>query len=195
MRYVMRIAEFSESSSFWTQLALWDMPESMPFWVSVLTSSRIICFFFKWIVRILSVCVFHRKRTLAWNSVKILFLWFSFTCLAGTCFVCSLVNKRKRKKGADNFCVSIHCKHISNASFWILSKDERITWIELRFVCIAFVCVLWLQLQLQCKPEGIAKLQLKTQFQHLPFSSTNQTSNKARVPAELKHINKRRKRN
>ena len=34
MRYVVWIAEFSESSNLWTQLALFGIPKSMPVWVS-----------------------------------------------------------------------------------------------------------------------------------------------------------------
>jgi len=39
MRYVMRIAELSESSNLWTQIALPGIPGSMPLWVSVLSIS------------------------------------------------------------------------------------------------------------------------------------------------------------
>jgi hypothetical protein len=35
MRYVMWIAEFSESSNLWTHIALSGIPESMLVWVSV----------------------------------------------------------------------------------------------------------------------------------------------------------------
>ena len=35
MRYVMWIAEFSESSNLWTHIALFGIPESMPVWVSI----------------------------------------------------------------------------------------------------------------------------------------------------------------
>ena len=38
MRYVMRIAEFSESSNLWTHIALPGIPGSMPVWVSVYPS-------------------------------------------------------------------------------------------------------------------------------------------------------------
>ena len=34
LRYVMWIAEFSESSNLWTHLALFGIPKSMPVWVS-----------------------------------------------------------------------------------------------------------------------------------------------------------------
>lgn len=41
MRYVMWIAEFSESSNLWTHIALSGIPESMLVWVSVNTSTSI----------------------------------------------------------------------------------------------------------------------------------------------------------
>ena len=41
MRYVMWIAEFSESSNLWTHIALFGIPESMPVWVS--TNSQLPC--------------------------------------------------------------------------------------------------------------------------------------------------------
>ena len=46
MRYVMWIAEFSESSNLWTHIALSGIPESMLVWVSVNTSTSIS--FLKW---------------------------------------------------------------------------------------------------------------------------------------------------
>ena len=45
MRYVMWIAEFSESSNLWTHIALSGIPESMLVWVSVNTSTPF--FFFE----------------------------------------------------------------------------------------------------------------------------------------------------
>ena len=46
MRYVMRIAEFSESSNFWTQIALPGTPGSMPVSVSVDTTRKSSFFLF-----------------------------------------------------------------------------------------------------------------------------------------------------
>ena len=44
MRYVMRIAEYSESSNFWTQVALPGIPGSMPVSVSVTpTHPTVLC--------------------------------------------------------------------------------------------------------------------------------------------------------
>jgi len=43
MRYVMRIAEFSESSNLWTQVALVGTPASTPSWVSVLSTLDGVC--------------------------------------------------------------------------------------------------------------------------------------------------------
>ena len=40
MRYVMRIAEYSESSNFWTQIALPGTPGSIPVSVSVDTTRK-----------------------------------------------------------------------------------------------------------------------------------------------------------
>jgi hypothetical protein len=43
MRYVMRIAEFSESSNLWTQIALLGSPRSTPLSVSVQQSLSSVC--------------------------------------------------------------------------------------------------------------------------------------------------------
>lgn len=43
MRYVMRIAEFSESSNLWTQIALLGSPRSTPLSVSVQTPLSSVC--------------------------------------------------------------------------------------------------------------------------------------------------------
>jgi len=60
MRYVMRIAEFSESSNLWTQIALLGSPRSTPLSVSVQPSLSSV--FVKFILRmrvgwIMRVCV------------------------------------------------------------------------------------------------------------------------------------------
>jgi len=46
LRYVMWIAEFSESSNLWTQLALLGIPKSMPVWVSLIFIFTFSFFFF-----------------------------------------------------------------------------------------------------------------------------------------------------
>ena len=48
MRYVMWIAEFSESSNLWTHLALFGIPKSMSVWVS--WNSQPPHFVMKWVV-------------------------------------------------------------------------------------------------------------------------------------------------
>ena len=54
MRYVMRIAEFSESSNLWTQIALLGSPRSTPLSVSVqLSLSSVFAFKF----RLICLCV------------------------------------------------------------------------------------------------------------------------------------------
>ena len=64
MRYVMWIAEFSESSNLWTQIALSGIPESMLVWVSVNTSN--LYFIVKnWTWAIPTVVT---ERRVAWNA-------------------------------------------------------------------------------------------------------------------------------
>lgn len=48
MRYVMRIAEFSESSNLWTQIALLGSPRSTPLSVSVQPSLSSVFVYSKW---------------------------------------------------------------------------------------------------------------------------------------------------
>ena len=47
MRYVMRIAELSESSNLWTQIAVLGSPETTPRWVSVLLHLHGVPFIYK----------------------------------------------------------------------------------------------------------------------------------------------------
>ena len=54
LRYVMWIAEISESSSLWTQLALLGIPRSMPAWVSLQLS-----FFYR---------ATSAKRAMSWDG-------------------------------------------------------------------------------------------------------------------------------
>ena len=66
MRYVMWIAEFSESSNLWTHIALFGIPKSMLVWVSVNTSKP---FFVKrpwtWAIPTLFL---QEKWRVAWNA-------------------------------------------------------------------------------------------------------------------------------
>ncbi len=71
MRYVMRIAEFSESSNLWTQIALLGSPRSTPLSVSVQQSLSsvcvwlfiIVCVRVGWIMRVWVLC-----RSVSWNT-------------------------------------------------------------------------------------------------------------------------------
>jgi len=66
MRYVMRIAEFSESSNLWTQIALLGSPRSTPLSVSVQSPlSSVLKFIFKSVLAGKWVSVF--SKTVAWN--------------------------------------------------------------------------------------------------------------------------------
>jgi len=64
MRYVMWIAEFSESSNLWTHIALSGIPESMLVWVSVNTSS-LFSREENWTWAIPTLC---KKGRVAWNA-------------------------------------------------------------------------------------------------------------------------------
>jgi len=64
MRYVMRIAEFSESSNLWTQIALSGMPGSTPLWVSVLFTIN----GFEFEVQLKNECFLASPQRIAWNT-------------------------------------------------------------------------------------------------------------------------------
>ena len=67
MRYVMRIAEFSESSNLWTQIALLGSPGSTPLSVSVQPHLNSVCFMNNALCnRIMRVSV----RQSSWVSLK-----------------------------------------------------------------------------------------------------------------------------
>ena len=67
MRYVMWIAEFSESSNLWTHIALSGIPESMLVWVSVNISNLSDFFRKNWIWAIPTLFV-KKGRRAAWNA-------------------------------------------------------------------------------------------------------------------------------
>ena len=69
MRYVMRIAEFSESSNLWTQIALLGSPRSTPLSVSVQHSLSSVCIDLVQCMRvgwIMRVCML--ARSVSWNT-------------------------------------------------------------------------------------------------------------------------------
>ena len=74
MRYVMRIAEFSESSNLWTQLALPGIPGSMPLWVSFQPNLDCVlrkrCVYGRW------MSVSASKRRITWNIVHFSIIYF-----------------------------------------------------------------------------------------------------------------------
>ena len=67
MRYVMWIAEFSESSNLWTHIALFGIPKSMLVWVSVNTS-KLLIFFESFGLEQSQHRSFTDWRRVAWNA-------------------------------------------------------------------------------------------------------------------------------
>ncbi len=77
-RYVMWIAEFRESSNFWTQMALLGIPRSTPVWVSLTPlQKKKIFFFFESRWRLQAIASFEITPNLL-SLKKLLFEDFSF---------------------------------------------------------------------------------------------------------------------
>jgi hypothetical protein len=128
MRYVMRIAEFSESSNLWTQIALLGSPRSTPLSVSVQSPLSSVCgnlFFYgrvgwKMRVWVLALSLF---KYMEWASITIRFrllsdssLWLSLIVT----WILALVVFSTSYLFCDNqvgvcewwlFCSCIVCKH------------------------------------------------------------------------------------
>jgi hypothetical protein len=70
MRYVMRIAEFSESSNLWTQIALLGSPRSTPLSVSVQQPLSSVSSFYRvgWIMRVWVRPRFSLLKYIEWVS-------------------------------------------------------------------------------------------------------------------------------
>jgi hypothetical protein len=140
MRYVMWIAEFSESSNLWTHIALFGIPKSMLVWVSVNTS-KLLIFFESFGLEQSQHQSFLDRRRVAWNA------------------------------GAAG-----HSPELKAYSF---SPVKRI--ITFAAANIKGVWPYWLT------DAGFHRGRQRRLL--------NSISNQVRLPAELKHINKRRKRN
>ena len=149
MRYVMWIAEFSESSNLWTQLAPLGIPRGTPVWVSWNPQKP-----FVWSFLV-------GKRLL---DLEVLMLAF---CLGSKLLWNKLVGS------ALLILNVIRC-------FYILNLP-----LSLRFLLLTvlqtIMVLLTTAIYIGRRPD--------------PYKIKILTSNQVRLPAELKHINKQRKRN
>lgn len=149
MRYVMRIAEFSESSNLWTQIALLGSPRSTPLSVSVQPSlssvgnyvwleneSRVPCVLVSWntssVDSSTSASAFGRNSGsrlshLKWREYWP--LWSPFTCILGASIrlgEANVVERIHMERGSDAT-IGFVCKH----RVWIfdLRWSETTPWI------------------------------------------------------------------
>ena len=126
MRYVVWIAEFSESSNPWTHMALPGIPGSMPVWVSVTPIRHMpACFAcgvraWKWSVPVFwlgrlecrCVCLFElaAKRSPVW------YRWYAIPLCSKMCFLCGKSERciKSERERADSFCFSSFSPQISD---------------------------------------------------------------------------------
>ena len=99
MRYVMRIAEFSESSNSWTHIAPPGTPGGMSVWVSATTTHRTVvhftkCLRYEWTVGVRLICPeWWMSRSVAW-SVETLTCSVLLVCRLLTCVLVVLPTMR-----------------------------------------------------------------------------------------------------
>lgn len=178
LRYVMWIAEFSESSNLWTHIALSGIPESMlvwePFWPqNALLFGLATCGFWAFF----EACFGFEPSLFRLTPFKSVALKVALTfrlfmaCEAAfwRCWWIEVVNSFWRVD-RDDFSVFAHQFRLLGAlllPFWLDWFYRRAVWSR-------------------CPKARESSLFLSFSFM---------VSNQARRPAELKHINKRRKRN